>query len=228
MKFFSLVIPIYNEQDNIVNLYNEIKNTLDKNLTYEIIFIDDGSTDNSENIIKKIQEDPIVKLLINKKNEGQSYSIFKGVESSKHDTIVTIDGDGQNDPKDIIKLLQIYNSDEKIKLVGGIRTNRKDSLIKKISSLIANKIRNFVLKDSCNDTGCALKVFSKKVFIKFNFFDGIHRFLPALYNGAKYQCKYISVNHRYRTKGISKYGISNRLFKGIYDMIRVKKIIKNL
>ncbi len=228
MKNFSLVIPVYNEEFNIVNLYEEINQILDNNMRYEIIFIDDGSTDNTRNEIINLKNDPKVTLYENEKNLGQSYSIFKGIKNSKNDTIVTLDGDGQNDPNDILKLLNLYNSNQKIKLVGGIRVNRKDTKLKKISSIIANKVRSYFLKDKCPDTGCALKVFSKEIFLTFEFFNGIHRFLPSLFIGAGYECEYIDVNHRYRTAGYSKYGVSNRLFKGILDIIKVKKMIKKL
>ena len=225
MNNFTIVIPVYNEEDNIVNLYSEIKNSIPENIIYHIIFVNDGSTDNSQNIIEEIKKDPNVFSFENKTNLGQSYSIHKGVINSTHDTIITIDGDGQNDPNDINKLLKLYNSKENIKLVGGIRVNRKDTKIKILSSYIANKIRNSFLKDNCSDTGCALKVFSKEIFIGFEFFDGMHRFLPALFAGNGYECKYLNVNHRYRAAGYSKYGVSNRLFRGVSDMFKVKKMI---
>ncbi len=228
MNNFTLVIPVYNEEDNIVNLYSEIKNSLGENLLYNIVFVNDGSTDNSRTVLEALKKDPRVTSFENKKNLGQSYSIHKGIINSNNDTIITIDGDGQNDPSDIIRLLNLYNSNDNIKLVGGIRVNRKDTIIKKISSFIANKVRNFFLKDNCADTGCALKVFSKEVFIGFEFFDGLHRFLPSLFIGAGHKCKYVNVNHRYRVAGYSKYGVGNRLFRGISDMIKVKKMIKKL
>ena len=165
-------------------------------------------------------------FILIKNNLGQSYSIQKGINNSVNDIIVTIDGDGQNDPKDIIKLYDIYMAKENLKLVGGIRKKRKDKFIKKISSKIANFIRSRVLNDNCKDTGCSLKIFSKKIFIQFEYFDGIHRFLPALFNGYGYDNIYIDVNHRKRIKGYSKYGIWDRLFKGIKDLIKVREMIK--
>ena len=120
-----------------------------------------------------------------------------------------------------------YLSNKETKLVGGIRIKRKDNLIKKISSKIANNVRSKILKDNCQDTGCSLKVFDKEIFILFPYFDWIHRFLPALFTGYGYKTLFINVNHRKRKFGISKYGTMNRLFKGIRDIIRVKKIIRN-
>ena len=113
-----------------------------------------------------------------------------------------------------------------MKLIGGIRRNRKDNFTKIISSKIANSIRSRILNDECIDTGCALKIFDKKIFLSFPFFDGVHRFLPALFKGYGYETLFIDVNHRKRNHGISKYGTMNRLFAGIRDIIKVKKILK--
>ena len=138
-----------------------------------------------------------------------------------------MDGDGQNNPKDIPKLLEIYFSSKDFTLVSGIRIKRKDSLIKIISSRVANLIRSYILEDKCPDTGCSLKIFQKNIFLDFPYFDGIHRFLPALFNGYGQKIRFIPVDHRSRVKGISKYGIFDRLFKGVYDLFRVKKIIRH-
>ena len=130
-------------------------------------------------------------------------------------------------PIDIPILLEKYLSHHNTFLVGGIRTKRKDSLIKIISSKIANKIRSLILKDDCIDTGCSLKVFDRDIFLSFPFFDGIHRFLPALFKGYGYKTMYVAVDHRERKFGISKYGTINRLIRGIIDIIKVLNIIKN-
>ena len=168
-----------------------------------------------------------IKIINNSKNLGQSLSILNGIKSSSFETVVTLDGDGQNNPIDIPILLNKYLSDKEIKLVGGIRLNRKDSIIKRYSSIIANSIRKFILVDDCSDTGCSLKVFDKKIFLSFPFFDGIHRFLPALFKGYEKKTFYIEISHRPRLYGVSKYGIFGRLFKGIVDIIKVANIIKN-
>ena len=223
---FSLVIPVYNESENLSNLIKEIDTTLKNNFNYEIILINDASTDNTKTVIKQISNKKI-KLLNNSINKGQSFCIRHGVENAKYKTIVTLDGDGQNDPADIPKLLEIYNSNIEIELVSGIRHKRKDSLAKKISSKIANFVRSVILKDGCKDTGCALKIFNKNIFLSFPYFNGIHRFLPALFIGYGYKTYFINVNHRNRKYGISKYGTANRLFRGIRDIIKVLSIIKN-
>ena len=135
-----------------------------------------------------------------------------------------MDGDLQNNPKDIHRLLEVYNN-KKFDLIGGLRLKRKDSFIKIISSKIANKFRSYILNDGCIDTGCSLKVFKKNHFLKLPYFDGIHRFLPALFRGFGYNTHFIPVDHRHRASGISKYGTFLRLFKGIRDLIKVKLII---
>jgi dolichol-phosphate mannosyltransferase len=227
MRKISIVIPVFNEEKNIQSLYNEIVSNNYESIEFEIIFIDDGSTDGSKKLLNKLYEQKLIKLFTHKDNLGQSHSILTGANNAKFDTIITLDGDGQNNPSDIIKLLKIYSSPKNFSLVGGIRIKRQDNIIKIISSKVANTVRSFVLKDDCLDTGCSLKIFSKKVFLHLPFFDGIHRFLPALYKGYGYKTCFIPVDHRLRIHGKSKYGIRNRLFKGIYDLLRVRKIINN-
>jgi len=222
---FSVIIPTYNESNNIERLVLEIFNSLSEYKNYELIIVDDGSKDNSLNVIKNIQKNYPLKLIEHNKNLGQSRSIYTGIKNSSTETIITLDGDGQNNPKDIPKLLEIYFSSNNITLVSGIRMKRKDNLIKIISSKLANSIRSYILEDNCPDTGCSLKIFQKNIFLNFPYFDGIHRFIPALFNGYGQKIQFISVDHRLRTKGISKYGIFDRLFKGVYDLFRVKRII---
>ena len=228
MDQFSIVIPIYNEEQNILILYKEISQSLKQFNEYEIIFVNDCSIDSSEKEIDKLLINKNVAKYSNTKNMGQSYSIKFGISKSNYDTIVTMDGDCQNDPKDIHKLLSIYFTDNDIKLVGGIRNKRRDNIIKIISSKIANYIRSRILKDNCSDTGCSLKVFSRKIFNSFNYFDGMHRFLPALFNGYGYKTKFVNVNHRKRKKGYSKYGTFDRLTKGIIDLIKVKRMLNKI
>ena len=226
---FSIVIPIFNEDLNIEDLVNEILiNLRDHKNIFEIILVNDCSTDNSFYEINNLQNKfpKIIKFINNKINLGQSYSITEGVKMASYNTIVTIDGDCQNNPKDIPILVNKYFSDEKLHLVGGIRNKRRDNFIKIISSKIANEIRSFILKDRCKDTGCSLKVFNKEIFLQFPFFDGIHRFIPALFSGYGKDTFFINVDHRPRIHGYSKYGTFLRLFRGIKDLIKVAKIIK--
>ncbi|MDC3113036.1 glycosyltransferase [Pelagibacteraceae bacterium] len=227
---FSLIIPLFNEEKNIQFLINEflnIKNLLKEN--FEIILINDCSTDKTLSVINslKLDKSENIKIINNKKNLGQSWSLRIGINNAFYDTIVTIDGDGQNNPSDIPELLNIYTSMPDVYLVGGLRLKRKDTLVKRISSKIANKVRSFILKDDCIDTGCSLKVFDKNIFMALPFFDGIHRFLPALYKGFGKKTFFIPVDHRPRLYGNSNYGTMKRFYRGIIDIIRVIIIIKN-
>jgi len=224
---FSIVIPLYNESTNIEKLVPEIFHSLTKYQKYELILVNDGSNDNTLEVIAKIKKNYSLLLINNETNKGQSFSIWTGIKKSNYNTIVTLDGDGQNNPNDIPKLLDEYFSKKLYSLIGGIRKNRKDNFLKLISSKIANHIRSFILKDNCVDTGCSLKVFDKEIFLCFPFFDGLHRFLPALFKGFGKNTLFINVDHRPRISGISKYGTFDRLYKGILDIIRVKKIIRN-
>lgn len=220
---FSIVIPVYNESANINILINEIKKSL-KDYAYEIIFVDDFSSDNTGKIFLKQIDN--CKCITHEKNKGQSESIKTGILNSKYNNIITIDGDLQNDPKDIPALINAYTEFKSVYLVGGIRKKRKDNFIKIISSKIANSFRQLILKDDCSDTGCGLKIFDKEIFLKLPFFNGIHRFLPALFKGFGYSTLFIKVNHRERVSGVSKYGTFDRLFRGIRDVYRVNKIIR--
>ena len=222
---FTLVIPVFNEQDNLVSLIKEIKTALANYINFELIFVNDFSSDNTLKILEKEKKNFNFKIINNQLNLGQSYSILSGIKQSKYNIIVTLDGDGQNNPYDIPKLLEFYNKSNDVYLVGGIRSKRKDNLIKIISSRIANYVRSKFLEDGCTDTGCSLKVFDKNIFLQFEYFNGIHRFLPALFNGFGYKTFFLSVDHRKRNYGKSKYGTFLRLFNGLRDMIKVKNMI---
>lgn len=224
---FSIIIPVYNEDKNIKNLFAEIINSLKLYTDYEIIFINDCSNDNTFEVLKSLKSDRVI-LYNNKRNMGQSFSLYRGIENSNHNIILSIDGDGQNNPKDIPVLIEKYSSDKNIKLVAGIRVNRKDNLIKIYSSKIANFVRSSIFDDNCPDTGCSLKVFDKDIFLKFPYFDGIHRFIPSLFRSLNAKTVFVNVDHRERVHGKSNYGTISRMLKGIIDIIKVKKIIKNL
>ncbi|MDC1060357.1 glycosyltransferase [Alphaproteobacteria bacterium] len=229
MNKFSIVIPAFNEGDNLNILIDEIINSVDRfKYKYEIIIVDDCSQDNTlPKIDNKIKKYGIV-YLKNQVNLGQSSSIYNGIIKAKFSNILTIDADLQNDPRDINKLCNIYFSNEKFGLVAGIRKKRKDKYIKILSSKIANSIRSFILNDGCQDTGCSLKIFKKNIFLNFEFFTGIHRFLPALFKNKNLLIEYVNVNHRVRLHGISNYGTFSRLLWGIRDLIKVKKMINKI
>ena len=228
---FSIIIPLFNEEDSINSLLIDLTNSLSffSSYQYEIIIVDDGSHDNSKLIIDKFIEknDIIIRYLKLNINSGQSVAILNGINISIYNIIVTIDADGQNNPADIPRLLDIYNNND-YSLVGGLRLKRKDNFKKIISSKIANKIRKMILNDDCDDTGCSLKVFDKNIFLKLPFFNGIHRFLPALFKASGCKLFFIQVDHRRRVYGVSKYGTVDRLFKGIKDLFIVLKFIKKI
>ena len=158
---FSIVIPVFNEENNIITLIKEIKSSLKFYNEYELIFVNDFSTDNTLRVLEKEKKNFNFKIINNKFNQGQSFSILNGIKNSNYNTIITLDGDGQNNPKDIPILLEFYNKTKDASLVGGIRHKRRDNIIKIISSRLANFIRSNFLKDNCKDTGCSLKVFDK-------------------------------------------------------------------
>ena len=226
MFFFSIIIPIYNEKENVIGLVEEIIQILKKKYNYEILIVNDGSEDLEKYFFQFLQDKyNFLKIINHKKNMGQSKAIQTGILNAMNETIITIDGDGQNNPKDILNLVNLYFKND-YRLIGGLRINRKDNIVKKISSKIANNIRQCILNDECLDTGCSLKIFSKKVYLEFPYFSGNHRFLPALFKGYGYSTKFIPVDHRKRIKGISKYGTLDRAFKGLKDLVYVRSLIK--
>jgi len=228
MNNISIVIPIYNEEKNIFKLFHELKEVIeeDTNHNFEIIFVNDFSMDNSLTILNQLKNNNNdLNIINNIKNLGQSRSINIGIKNSKYNNIITMDGDGQNNPKDLKMIIHSYFT-KNVDLVSGIRKIRKDTIVKKISSKIANKIRSSILKDNCTDTGCSLKMFKKEVFLLFPFFDGIHRFIPSLFSGYNKKIIYVDVDHRAREFGQSNYGTFIRLIKGIRDLIKVFLIIK--
>lgn len=223
---FSIIIPIHNESLNIITLIDEIIISLSKFNNYEIIIVDDFSKDNSFELIRENFNRDFIKVIRNNENIGQSLSIIKGCEICNYDTIVTLDGDGQNDPKDIPALLNTYFEEVDTELVSGIRKNRQDTYLKKITSKLANYIRSKILKDDCIDTGCALKVFNKNTFLKFPKFNGVHRFIPAFFKYYNKKIIFVNVNHRKRKFGNSNYDTVKRAFRGLNDTIRVYNIIR--
>lgn len=216
--YVSIIVPIFNEEKNIEKLYDEIKSVLDN---FEIIFIDDGSTDSSWEEIKKLKsKNNKIKAIRFSRNFGQTQAIKAGISQATSDIIITIDGDLQNDPKDIPKLLNKMK--EGYDIVSGWRKNRKDNFFTRIlPSKIANFIISFITGVKLKDYGCTLKVYKKEFLEKIELYGEMHRFIPALcyYLGAK--IAEVEVNHRRRIHGKSKYGIM-RTFKVIFDLFMVK------
>ena len=222
----SVVIPIFNEQDNIELLYQRLISVLDTWGTWEIIFVNDGSTDGSFEVLSQLGRQPGVVVVQMTSRQGQSAAIYMGVQHANHLHIVTMDGDGQNDTRDIPILLKALNQESSPVLVAGIRVTRKDSLSKRLSSRIANRIRQWLLNDDCVDTGCGLKAFQRDLFLQIPLFDHMHRFLPALFKHClDATIVSVPVRHHPRIAGQSKYGIGNRLWVGLKDIIGVRWLI---
>ena len=221
----SVVVPVHNEVENIEPLIAEIMATLEGVERYEIIYINDCSRDSTlERLTSLDQKFKVLRVLTHQKRSGQSAAIRTGVKAARGDLIATLDGDGQNDPEDIPKLLKAYReqavADARI-LIAGFRARRQDSFIKRLSSKIANGIRSSLLGDATPDTGCGLKIFRREDFFDLPGFEHMHRFLPALMIRNGGQVISVEVSHRPREHGKSKYGTLDRLWVGIMDLIGV-------
>lgn len=225
----SVVIPIYNEEGNIINLIDELIPIVDKN-GGEIIIVDDNSNDASRDLILKKKNNVNIEILLlqHAKQYGQSAGLLTGIKAAKNDLIVTLDGDGQNDPKDITSMLKVWedNNENSYLLVIGHRQNRQDNWSRRYASLMAKRFRKFILKDSTPDSGCGIKVFSRNLFLSLPYFDHIHRFLPALTR--RHGGSVIShiVSHRNRSSGVSKYSNWQRFRVGLIDLYGVSWLIK--
>jgi glycosyltransferase involved in cell wall biosynthesis len=220
MVDLSIVLPIYNEEQNLGILYKELKEVLDKlNKKYELIFVDDGSKDRSFLVLKFIKEkDPKVKIIRFRKNFGQTAAMDAGIRASKGNIIITLDSDLQNDPRDIPRLIEKINQGYDV--VSGWRYNRKDSLSKKFMSRGANILRKLILNDKIHDSGCTLKAYKKECFNNFRLYGETHRFIPALLKLKGFKVTEIKVNHRPRRFGKTKYTIK-RTLNGFLDMLLI-------
>lgn len=219
----SVVVPVHNEIENIESLVNEIHTVLHQQIDYEMIYIDDGSHDGSYEKLKELAKQlPTLRIIKHAQSYGQSAAIVTGVKAAHAQWIATLDGDGQNDPGDILQLWTIIlNRTDKLQMVAGYRRKRQDSWLKRWSSRIANGIRSRLLDDQTPDTGCGLKLFSRDFFLTIPHFDHLHRFLPALFIRNGGEIISVEVNHRPRLRGQSKYGLHNRLWVGIIDLLGV-------
>ena len=224
----SVVVPVFNERDNVAPLVSEIVAALRGRLPFEIVYIDDQSRDDTLAMLQALKADtPELRVLQHAQQSGQSTAIRTGVKAARAPWIATLDGDGQNDPADIPKLIAARDTgSEQTKLYAGWRVNRQDSGSKRWASKWANAIRARMLRDETPDTGCGIKLFERDAFLDLPYFDHMHRYLPALMQRAGWSTVSVPVNHRHRTAGVSKYNNLNRALVGITDLRGVSWLIK--
>ena len=222
----SIVIPVHNEADNIPTLADEIAAAL-KDRRFEAIFVNDGSGDETEAVLRKLgRTRPWLRQIKHAQSSGQSAAIRSGVRAARADMVATLDGDGQNDPAFLPKLLAaLENAPPQVGLVNGQRLKRKGGF-KRLQSIIANGVRAAVLRDATRDTGCGLKAFRREVYLALPYFDALHRFTPALVKREGYDVAYVEVVDRPRAHGKSHYGMWNRLWVGILDLAGVFWLIR--
>lgn len=220
----TLVIPVFNEVECINPLLDEIGVCFVAESGYEIIVVDDGSIDGTAAVLQAArQSHPGIRILHHRECYGQSAAIASGVKAAGTQWIATLDGDGQNDPADILKLYRVMDeSPDDVHMVAGYRRQRVDGWLKRMTSRIANSVRAAVLHDDSPDSACGLKVFARTTFLGLPQFDHMHRFLPALVQRQGGKVLNIEVNNRRRLRGQSKYGIHNRLWVGLVDMLGVR------
>ena len=215
----SVIVPVYNEEENVPILQAELRAAL-RGVDHEIIFVDDGSVDQT---VERIEVAPNLRVIRFEKNAGQSAAIYAGLQAARGAILVLIDGDLQNDPADIPKLVgEISRGAD---LVCGYRAQRRDTLVKRLTSRIANAVRSRYTRDGVRDTGCTLKAMRRECVTVLFPFKGMHRFIPALVKGAGFKLVEIPVNHRPRQFGQSKYGLGNRAFRATIDMFGVRWLL---
>jgi glycosyltransferase involved in cell wall biosynthesis len=224
----SVVIPVRNEAGNITPLLSELVTQIGPISSFEIIYVNDGSSDGTETELTRLMQDrPWLRQIKHQTSCGQSAAVLTGVRYARGPIIVTLDGDGQNDPVFVPKLLNaLRTGTPRIGLAAGQRVGRKATAFKKFQSRIANATRNLILRDGTRDTGCGLKAFPREVFLALPYFDGLHRFLPALIRREGFEIAYVDVVDRPRLAGKSNYGMWDRLWVGILDLIGVWWLIR--
>jgi len=214
----AVIVPVYNEEDNVLPMAREVSDAMKKaGRSYELVFVDDASTDGTWKKVEEARRQfPNVRGLRHAVNSGQSAALWTGIQASHSDIIATLDGDLQNDPADIPQMLP---SLLKADFVCGVRAKRRDTFVRRSSSKIARWARRSALKVDFCDTGCAMRVFKRSALTGVFPFNGFHRFLPVLVHGNGVTTLEVPVNHRPRVAGVSKYGVWNRVWRGIYDLI---------
>jgi dolichol-phosphate mannosyltransferase len=224
----SIVVPVRNEAENVAPLIAEITAALDGRWVYEIIYVNDGSSDaTAEKLDAIMTQRDNLRQIAHASSAGQSAAVRSGVRAARGAIVATLDGDGQNNPAFLPDLIAaIENGSSRVGLAAGQRVGRKDTGFKKLQSRIANGVRNAILRDGTRDTGCGLKAFPREVFLAMPYFDGLHRFLPALVRREGYEIAYVDVIDRPRHSGVSNYGFFDRLWIGIMDLAGVWWLIR--
>jgi dolichol-phosphate mannosyltransferase len=224
----SVVVPVFNEQDNVAPLVGEIVAALRGRIAFEIVYVDDASKDGTLAALTALKATtPELRVLCHHRQSGQSTAIRTGVKAARGAWIATLDGDGQNDPADIPKLLAARaDADPAIRMFAGWRVNRQDTGSKRWASKIANAIRSRLLRDQTPDTGCGIKLFERALFLDLPYFDHMHRYLPALVHRAGFRTVSVPVNHRGRSTGVSKYTNLGRAWVGLADLRGVGWLIR--
>jgi dolichol-phosphate mannosyltransferase len=223
----SVVVPVRNEAGNVAPLVEEITRALTAFAPSEIIYVNDGSRDETEAELKSLMEThATLRQIRHEVSCGQSAAVRSGVTAARAPLVATLDGDGQNDPAFLPALFTLLERDSAVGLVAGQRTGRKDSGFKRLQSRLANRVRDAVLRDGTRDTGCGLKAFRREVFLALPYFDGLHRFLPALVRREGCKVAYVDVVDRPRLSGVSNYGLWDRLWVGILDLAGVWWLVR--
>ncbi|MFL5094096.1 MAG: glycosyltransferase family 2 protein [Xanthobacteraceae bacterium] len=224
----SVVVPVRNEADNIAPLVAEISSALTGRCGFEVVYVNDGSTDGTEAALARLMnERSWLRQVKHAASCGQSAAVRTGVAAARAPIVVTLDGDGQNDPSFIPAMLRALETGApRIGLVAGQRVGRRSSPFKQLQSRIANAVRAAVLRDGTRDTGCGLKAFPRELFLSLPYFDGLHRFLPALVRREGYEIAYVDVIDRPRGHGVSNYGLWDRLWVGLLDLFGVWWLIR--
>ena len=222
----SVIVPVHNEADNVIGLLEELVRIDLQKRALEFIFVDDNSSDNTaERLSQFTLKEKRLRVLRHQDNYGQSAALRTGARRAEYNWLCTLDGDGQNDPADIVKLLdclQKQEPDSRVALIIGDRSHaRKDNLVRRVSSLVASRIRVWLLGDATPDSGCGLKLISKEDYLSLPYFDHMHRFLPTLVLREGGRVHSVPVNHRPRLAGQPHYGVFNRLWVGIIDILGV-------
>lgn len=224
----SIVVPVRNEAGNVLPLIAEIAAALDSRWDHEIIYVNDGSTDATPDRVREAMQSCVnLRMIAHAQSSGQSSAVRSGVRAARGPIVATLDGDGQNDPAFLPQLISaIERGNGLVGLAAGQRIGRKDTGFKRWQSRVANRVRNAVLKDGTRDTGCGLKAFRRDVFLSLPYFDGLHRFLPALVRREGFDIAYVDVIDRPRYTGVSNYGFFDRLGVGIMDLCGVWWLIR--